>query len=69
MKYIYIMEIDFKDKEIIITTNDKLIRTMIPCTHETLMAYEHNFSDFEFVELDERFLRFHADRFSIMNPN
>ncbi len=69
MKYIYILEIDFEGKEIIITISDKLMWSMIPSSPEILMEYLHEYPDFDLVELDERFLRYQADRASIMKPN
>ena len=69
MNYIYILEIDFEGKEIIITRSDKLMWSMIPSSPERLLDYLHEYPDFELTELDERFLRYQADRVSIMNPN
>lgn len=69
MRYIYVLEIDFEDKEIIYTRSDKIMWTMIPFDLERLQALASEYPDYDFVELDERLLQYNADRHSYMNPN
>jgi hypothetical protein len=69
MRYIYVLEIDFEDKEIIYTSSDKIMWTMIPFDLERLQALASEYPDYDFVELEERLLQYHADRKNIMYPN
>jgi hypothetical protein len=69
MSYVYVLEIDFEDKEIIYTKSDKIMWTMIPFDLERLQALADEYPNYDFVLLDESILRFNDDRRSIMFPN
>lgn len=68
-KYLYLLEIDYEDKEIIIARTERLLWNLIPFSDEAFEEVLNNFSGYEVYELDEKFLRWHADRKSYMNPN
>lgn len=68
-KYLYLLEIVPEDKEIIIARTERLLWTLIPFSDEAFEEVLSNFPGYEICEIDERFLRWHADKNSYMNPN
>jgi hypothetical protein len=67
--YLYLLDIDDKDKDIIITRSEKLLWNLIPFTEEAFAELCRNYPDYEICELDSRFLRHQADRHNYLNMN
>ena len=68
-KYLYLLEIDSQEHEIIIVKCQRLLWTLIPFSDEAFEEVLNNFPGYDVYELDERFLRWQTDRKSYMNPN
>jgi len=67
--YLYVLEIDYESKEIIICLTEKLLWNLVPMNPESFLDLRLNFSGYEITELDESIARYHGDRNSLMNPN
>jgi hypothetical protein len=67
--YLYVLEIDYNTKEIIVCLTEKLLWNMIPMNPEFFLDLRQNFSGYEITELDENVARVHGDRNSLLNPN
>ena len=67
--YLYILEIDYESKEIIISVTEKLLWNLIPMNPESFQNLLYDFSGYILVELEERFVRYHGDRNSLFSKN
>ena len=67
--YLYVLEIDYQTKEIIVCITEKLLWNLIPMNPESFLDLHQNFSGYEITELDESKARFHGDRNSLFSIN
>lgn len=67
--YLYLLEIVFEAKEIIITRCEKLLWELIPISNDAFDELLTNYPDYTIYELDEMFLREMADKHSYLSPN
>jgi len=67
--YLYVLEIDYQTKEIIVCLTEKLLWNIIPMNPELFSELLQQFRGYEISELDDRVARFFGDRKSYMNKN
>jgi len=67
--YLYVLEIDYKTKEIIVCLTENLLWNLIPMNPEAFLDLHHNFSGYEITEVDDRIARYHGDRNDFLSKN
>ena len=67
--YLYILEIVYESKEIIICLTDKLLWDLIPTNPEQFETILEDFSGYALCEIDEKLARYNGDRNSLLSKN
>lgn len=68
-KHIYLLDILYDDKEIMITRSKALLWNMIPFNPDDFELMKGFFPDFTIIEVDERIIRMRKDLRNLLNPN
>lgn len=68
-KHLYVLDILYDEKEIIITRTEKILWSLIPYSPEAFQLLKEIYSEYSIIEIDESIMRMRSDRFNIMNPN
>lgn len=67
--HLYLLDIDYEDKEIIIAKTQRLLWNLIPFNPEAFKQLLIDFHDYEIIELDERFLQQQTEKHKFLNLN
>lgn len=67
--YLYLLEIDYERKEILICLTEKLLWNLVPMNPESFTDFTNDFSGYTIVELEENLAKYHVDRNSLLSKN
>ena len=67
--YLYILDILYDEKEIIITRSQKLLWNLIPFNPEAFEAMKEILPEYSVIEIDESVMRMNGDRHNLLNLN
>jgi len=67
--YLYLLEIDYDNNEIIVCVTDKLLWDLIPTNPEQFEAILEDFAGYTLCEIDENLLRYNGDRNTLLSKN
>lgn len=67
--HLYVLDILYDEKEIIITRSKKLLWNLIPISPEAFKLLQENFPEYSIIEIDESVMVNMSDRNKLMNPN
>lgn len=68
-KHIYVLDILYEDKEIMITRSQTLLWNLIPFNPADFEIIKSLFSDYTIIEVDDRIIRLRSDLRKLLNPN
>ena len=68
-KHIYVLDILYEDKEIMITRSQTLLWNLIPFNPADFEIIKGLFSDYRIIEVDDRIIRMRSDLRKLLNPN
>jgi len=67
--HLYVLDILYDEKEIIITRSEKLFWNLIPISPEAFKLLQENFPEYSLIEIDESIMISMGDRKNLLNPN
>jgi hypothetical protein len=67
--HLYVLDILYDEKEIIITRSEKLLWNLIPISPEAFKLLQENFPEYSLIEIDESIMISMGDRKNLLNPN
>jgi len=67
--YLYVLEIDYQTKEIIVCITEKLLWNLVPVNPKAFQGFLYFFSGYEISEVDDRVARHYGDRNSVLSKN
>ena len=67
--HLYVLDILYDEKEIIITRSKKLLWNLIPISPEAFKLLQENFPEYSLIEIDESIMISMGDRKNLLNPN
>lgn len=67
--HLYVLDILYDEKEIIITRTEKLLWNLIPISPEAFKLLQENFPEYSLIEIDESIMISMGDRKNLLNPN
>jgi len=67
--HLYVLDILYDEKEIIITRTEKLLWNLIPISPEAFKLLQEIFPEYSLIEIDESIMISMGDRKNLLNPN
>lgn len=67
--HLYLLDILYEEKEIIITKSQGLLWNLIPFNPEAFELIKEYFPDYTIIEIDGRIMRAKGDQHTLLNPN
>lgn len=67
--HLYVLDILYDKKEIIVTRSKKLLWNLIPISPEGFELLQTNFPEYSVIEIDESIMVNRGYRMNLLNPN